>query len=67
MRYVNFIFQYVNYQEFRENNPEFFDGVELLHLKTIGDHDIITVPPYREQTGRRILLYRMGKSAIDRY
>lgn len=36
-------------------------GVKLLDLKKIGDNDLITVPPYREQTGRRILLYKIGK------
>nr|CAH7741002.1 unnamed protein product [Callosobruchus chinensis] len=50
----------VNYYEFKENNPEFYDGVNLRGLLRIGDKNIITVPPYREQTGRRILLYRMG-------
>nr|CAH7741003.1 unnamed protein product [Callosobruchus chinensis] len=51
----------VNYYEFKENNPEFYDGVNLRGLLRIGDKNIITVPPYREQTGRRILLYRMGR------
>lgn len=51
----------VRYYDFKENNPEFFEGVKLRHLKTMGDSDLITVPPYREQTGRRILLYRMGQ------
>lgn len=54
----------MNYHEFKENNPEIYDGVDLIHLKNIGDEDIITVPPYREQTGRRLLLYRMGKFQI---
>lgn len=56
-----FNFQFVNYYDFKENNPEFFDGVNLKSLLRIGCDDIITVPPYREQTGRRILLYRIGK------
>lgn len=58
---IFFSFQFVNYHEFKENNPEFFENVELLHLKKLGDNELITVPPYREQTGRRMLLYRMGK------
>lgn len=52
--------QFVNYHEFKENNPEFFEGVELMHLKKLGDNQLITVPPYRDQFGRRMLLYRMG-------
>lgn len=51
---------FVNYYNFKEENPEFFEGVDLKHLLSFGDEDIITVPPYREQTGRRILLYRLG-------
>lgn len=59
-----------NYYEFKENNPEFVQGVHLGKLKKIGKKGIITVPPYREQTGRRILLYRLGpwnpsKTTID--
>ncbi|CAG9864382.1 unnamed protein product [Phyllotreta striolata] len=50
----------VNYYEFKENNPEFYTGVNLKNLLRMGDDAIITVPPYREQTGRRILLYRIG-------
>ncbi|XP_017777007.1 PREDICTED: alpha-tocopherol transfer protein-like [Nicrophorus vespilloides] len=50
----------VNYYNFKENNPEFVEDVNLKHLQRIGDDDIITVPPYREQNGRRILLYRIG-------
>lgn len=50
----------MNYYQFKETNPEFFDGVSLTKLSKL--HDVIIVPPYREQTGRRILLYRMGNS-----
>ncbi|XP_018569342.1 alpha-tocopherol transfer protein-like [Anoplophora glabripennis] len=49
----------VNYYTFKENNPEFYEGVNLRQLLKMGDDSIITVPPYREQTGRRILLYRI--------
>ncbi|XP_025835316.1 clavesin-1 [Agrilus planipennis] len=51
---------FVNYYNFKENNPEIFEGVNLMKLQELGTTNIITVPPYREQTGRRILLYRMG-------
>ncbi|XP_044750135.1 alpha-tocopherol transfer protein-like isoform X1 [Coccinella septempunctata] len=49
-----------NYYEFKENNKDFFEGISLENLEILGHDEIITVPPYREQTGRRILLYRMG-------
>ncbi|KRT82609.1 CRAL-TRIO domain containing protein, partial [Oryctes borbonicus] len=48
----------VNYYSYKEQNPEFFDNVHLGHLVRLGK--VIIVPPYREQTGRRILLYRIG-------
>ncbi|XP_074039986.1 alpha-tocopherol transfer protein [Leptinotarsa decemlineata] len=50
----------VNYYNFKEDNPEFYEGVNLRSLLKVGEDSIIIVPPYREQTGRRILLYRMG-------
>uniref|UniRef100_A0A1B6EH81 CRAL-TRIO domain-containing protein n=1 Tax=Cuerna arida TaxID=1464854 RepID=A0A1B6EH81_9HEMI len=50
----------VNYYTFRENNPEFYD-VNPLDLSFIGDADAVSVMPYREQTGRRILIYKLGK------
>ncbi|CAH1105866.1 unnamed protein product [Psylliodes chrysocephalus] len=50
----------VNYYDFKESNPEFYKGVNLKKLLKMGDDAIISVPPYREQAGRRILLYRMG-------
>ncbi|XP_056648666.1 alpha-tocopherol transfer protein-like isoform X2 [Diorhabda sublineata] len=56
----------VNYYEFKENNPEFYEGVNLRHLIKIGEESIIIVPPYREQTGRRILLYRIGNWNPDK-
>lgn len=55
-------FQLVNYYDFKESNPEFYEGVNLKTLLKIGDNSIITVPPYREQTGRRIMLFRFGKT-----
>ncbi|KAB0797137.1 hypothetical protein PPYR_08131 [Photinus pyralis] len=49
-----------NYYEFKEANSEFFENVDLEHLQSVGDAGVITVPPYRDQTGRRVLLYRLG-------
>ncbi|XP_066142207.1 clavesin-2-like isoform X3 [Euwallacea fornicatus] len=58
---------FVNYYRFKEENPEYFDGVNLMRLLRISGDDIITVPPYREASGRRILLYRMGKWDPEKY
>ncbi|XP_030761144.1 clavesin-2-like [Sitophilus oryzae] len=57
----------VNYYEFKEDNPEFFENVNLFKLLGIGCDNILTVPPYREQTGRRILLYRIGNWDPEKY
>ncbi|KAG8271607.1 hypothetical protein J6590_059082 [Homalodisca vitripennis] len=56
----------VNYYTFRENNPEFYD-VNPLDLSFIGDADAVSVMPYREQTGRRILIYKLGKWNPSQY
>ncbi|KAJ8950104.1 hypothetical protein NQ318_017829, partial [Aromia moschata] len=57
----------VNYYQFKEDNPEFYDGVNLRQLLRMGDDAIITVPPYREQNGRRILLYRIGNWDTEKF
>ncbi|XP_075214507.1 alpha-tocopherol transfer protein-like [Lycorma delicatula] len=51
----------VNYGNFRENNPHFYANVNPLDLGFIGDADVVSVLPYREQTGRRIMIYKLGK------
>ncbi|XP_054284146.1 alpha-tocopherol transfer protein-like [Macrosteles quadrilineatus] len=50
----------VNYYTFRENNPDYYN-VNPLDLSFIGEADAVSVMPYREQTGRRILIYKLGK------
>ncbi|XP_030036988.2 alpha-tocopherol transfer protein isoform X2 [Manduca sexta] len=51
----------VNYYQFKEENPELFDNVYPLDLQGIGDANIIAVPPYRGQDGRRLIIYRIGQ------
>ncbi|XKL68217.1 hypothetical protein PGB90_003708 [Kerria lacca] len=51
---------FVNYHQFRENNPEFYKDVNPLDLGYIGEADILSVMPYREQNGRRIMIFRLG-------
>ncbi|XP_050438045.1 alpha-tocopherol transfer protein [Adelges cooleyi] len=54
----------VNYCRFRENNPDYYK-INPLDLSFIGDADVLSVLPYTEQTGRRILIYRIGKWNIN--
>lgn len=50
----------VNYYRFKEANPEFYDNINPLQLRWIGDSDVMQVLPHREQTGRRIMIYKVG-------
>lgn len=49
-----------NYCSFRDRNYDFYD-VNPLDLYYIGDADIVSVVPYREQNGRRIIILKVGK------
>lgn len=48
------------YSAFRDANLELFKDVRPLDLRIIGDMDVITVTPYRDQLGRRLMVYRIG-------
>ncbi|CAB3230637.1 unnamed protein product [Arctia plantaginis] len=50
----------VNYYQFREDYPELVENVFPLDLRNLGDANVIAVPPYRDQDGRRLLFYRVG-------
>ncbi|KAH0954008.1 hypothetical protein HN011_006497 [Eciton burchellii] len=50
----------VNYYNFKEEHPEIHQQIEMEQVRYIGDDDVITVPPYKTQCGRRVLIYRMG-------
>lgn len=52
--------QMTRYYAFRDNNVELHRDVRPMLLRSIGDADIISVTPYRDQHGRRIMLYRIG-------
>lgn len=52
----------VNYYRFKDENPELFENIYPLDFRNIGDANIISVPPYRDQDGRRLLLYRIGEN-----
>lgn len=49
-----------NYYRFKENNPEIHEDVHPMNMRYIGDDDVLSVLPYREQTGRRIMIYKIG-------
>ncbi|XP_053600164.1 alpha-tocopherol transfer protein isoform X1 [Plodia interpunctella] len=50
----------VNYYQFKEDNPDLFENVFPLDLRCIGDANVIAVPPYRDQNGRRLIHFRIG-------
>lgn len=50
----------VNYYGFKENNPEIHKSLNPLNMRHIGDDNVLSVLPYREQTGRRIMIYKIG-------
>jgi len=49
-----------NYYKFRENNKSYYEKVRPLDFKILGDEDVVTVTPYRDQKGHRIIIYRFG-------
>lgn len=50
----------VNYYEFKEKNPEFYQDVYFDRLTAIGDAELISTQPFHDQNGRRMLFYRLG-------
>ncbi|SPP85475.1 blast:Alpha-tocopherol transfer protein [Drosophila guanche] len=49
-----------SYYKFREHNKSYYEKVRPLDLRHLGDSDILTVTPYRDQHGHRIIIYRFG-------
>ncbi|XP_017766981.1 PREDICTED: alpha-tocopherol transfer protein-like isoform X2 [Eufriesea mexicana] len=50
----------VNYCNFKEEHPEIHQDVSPVEMKHIGEDDVMTVPAYRTQCGRRMMIYRLG-------
>lgn len=48
------------YMRFKEQNPTYQKGVDPESFAAIGESDIMTVLPYLDQHGRRILVFRVG-------
>uniref|UniRef100_A0A182NES0 CRAL-TRIO domain-containing protein n=1 Tax=Anopheles dirus TaxID=7168 RepID=A0A182NES0_9DIPT len=51
----------VRYYAFRDANPEFYESVNPMSLRSLGDDDIISISPYRDQEGRRVICFKFGK------
>ncbi|XP_037821206.1 alpha-tocopherol transfer protein [Lucilia sericata] len=50
-----------HYYKFREQNKSYYEKVRPVELKFINEANILTVTPYRDQKGHRIIIYRFGK------
>lgn len=48
------------YYEFRSVNKKFYVGVHPVRLRPLGDEEIVSVPPYRDQNGRRLIIYKIA-------
>ncbi|XP_034941872.1 alpha-tocopherol transfer protein-like [Chelonus insularis] len=57
----------VKYCNFKEEYPEIHKNVNPLEMRHIGDDDVMTVPAYRTQCGRRMMIYRMGNWDPKKY
>lgn len=57
----------MNYYNFKEEHPEIHQQLNPKEMRHIGDDNVITVPPYRTQCGRRLLIYRMGNWKPSKY
>ena len=56
-----FNYKMISYYNFKENNPEIHESLSPLNMRHIDDDNVLSVLPYREQTGRRIMIYKIGK------
>ncbi|KAJ8975597.1 hypothetical protein NQ317_004438 [Molorchus minor] len=55
----------VNYYNFKESNPQYFKDVRIERLRELTKHEIISVPPYKDQLGRRTLIIRIAEVEVD--
>jgi len=55
-----FFWQMCSYYKFREENKNYYEKVRPIDLRHVGDENIMTLTPYRDQHGHRILIYRFG-------
>lgn len=57
----------VNYYNFKEEHPDIHQQMNTTEMRYIGDDNVITVPAYRTQCGRRLMIYRMGNWDPHKY
>lgn len=51
-----------------DGGPDAEECSPLLDLaRTLGEHDVIAIPPHRDRTGRRLLVFRPGRWHPDEY
>lgn len=50
------------YTNFRETNKHWIENVKPLSLKSLGEENIMTVTPYRDQHGKRMLIYQVREN-----
>lgn len=48
------------YHQFRQTNKKFYENVHPVRLRSLGDDEIVSVPPYRDQNGRRLIVYKIA-------
>ncbi|XP_044266849.1 alpha-tocopherol transfer protein-like [Tribolium madens] len=52
---------FMNYHDFREENPNLHEGISIDLLDKILEYDLIRALPYKDQLGRNIIVYKWGK------
>lgn len=52
--------QLIRYHAFRESNQDLYVNVDPLSLTHLGEDDIVSVTPYYDQNGRRMMFYKVG-------
>ncbi|PSN38167.1 hypothetical protein C0J52_14555 [Blattella germanica] len=57
----------INYYKFKENYPNVHTNVKPKDMRYIGDDGILNVLPYRDQNGRRVLVYKAGNWNPSKY
>lgn len=50
----------MRYHEFRNSNKDLYLNVNPLTLTHLGDANVVTVTPYHDQHGRRMLFYKVN-------
>lgn len=48
------------YYNFRDAHADYYIGVHPLTLKCLGEEEILSVMPYWDQNGRRMMIYKIG-------